>query len=374
MTKIFHFDGIIKNVSYHAQLNDGLPTYDFADFDINAVDSQGIIKLPHGLMGYSKWDSPVEGKSYPFARIYNTGGSANRPITIVPVLKDDGIDGRLEHIQYSTLSWMNLANVYIVFSFFDKAVALEKEHQHRLIKQQLNNEIIKLQIEKLIPYLSSAIHWNRSQFGDNFKSVYQKAIRAYEKISERTKVEVHPRDLKLAYINKMRNDCRKYEGISIDGLKSADIEKDRRLHENKYEEGQKSVFYLVDGYGGIYYATTNDVWREQNIFVIQETRYSNKGFLPPLHQIQDGLFRLIFFGNIDSLYRNGHQVKFQTRLSLFGKNVRDALYLPCDNKAFRSFVRKNKNTISNEEKKVLRLLRAETEANDGLVVEIREKQ
>lgn len=369
MTKNFHFDGIIQNVSYQPQLNDDLAIYEFSDFDVNTSTMQGVIKLPHEHLGYSIWNSPIQTKSYPFARIYNTYKPASRRITIVPVLKDNGTDGTLEYIQYSTLSWMNLANIYIVFAYFDKAVGF----QNKLTEQKLNNDIIKSQIEKLMSYHSSAIHWNRSQFGDNFKSIYKKAIHAYEKISENTKTEIHPREIKLDYINKMRMDCRKYEGISIDGLKRADIEKDRGLHKNRYEEAQKSVFYLIDGYGGVYYVTTKDVWRLRDAFIIQETRYSNKNFLPPIRQIQDGLFRLIFFGNIDVLYRNGHQVKFQPRLSLLGSTVNGTLYLPCNDKEFNAFVRKNRKAISDTDMDTLQKLRLEVEKNKSFVVEIGQK-
>lgn len=373
MTKNFHFDGIIKNVSYRPQLNENLAIYEFSDFDVNAVLPQGIIELPHERLSYSIWDSPIQSKSNPFARIYKTYEPVDRRITIVPVLRDDGMGGKLEHVEYATLSWMNVANVYIIFAYFDKAIGFKKDDQQKLIKQKLNNEIIKSQIEKLMPYHSSAIHWNRSQFGDQFKTIYKKAVRAYEKISENTQVEVYPRKKKLDFINQMRKDCRKYEGISIDGLKSADIKKDRGLHENKYEEGQKSVFYLIDGCGGVYYLTAKDVWRAWDTYVIQETRFARKGFLPSLDHIQDGLFRLVFFGNIDILYRNGHQIKFQPRLSLLGNTVNGTLYFPCKDREFNAFVRKNRNVITNNEIETLHKLRLEVEKNQQFVIEIAPK-
>jgi hypothetical protein len=373
MTKIFHFDGIIKNVSYDPQLSANLSTYQFSDFEINMADSQGIIKLPNERLAYSKWVSPTQEKSYSFSKIYNIYNPVSRRIIIVPVLKDSGADGKLEYMQYSTLSWMNLANVYIVFSYFDKTHTTQRKGRQILIKQELNNEIIRLQIEKLSPYHSSAIHWNRSQFGSRFKEIYKQAIRAYEKISVKTKVELHPRDIKLEHIDKMRKDCRKYEGISIDGLKSADIKNDRSLHENKYREASKSIFYLIDGYGGIYYLSAKDVWRLKDTFIIQETRYSNKNFLPPIRQIQDGLFRLIFFGNIDILYHNGHQVKFQPRLSLFGGAVNGTLYLPCTDKEFNTFARKNRKAISDTDMNTLQKLRVEVEKNQSFAVEIGQK-
>jgi len=96
--------------------------------------------------------------------------------------------------------------------------------------------------------------------------------------------------------------------------------------------------------------------------------------LPPIQHIQDGLFRLVFFGNIDVLYRNGHQIRFQARLSLFGNAVCGTLYLPCNDGEFNAFIRKNKNAISKDEMETIGKLRLEVEKNQGLVVEIGEKQ
>ena len=72
MTKNLHFDGIIKNVTYDPQINDDSMVY---DFEVNAVLPQGIIELPHERLGYSIWDSPIQSKSKPFARIYKTYGT-----------------------------------------------------------------------------------------------------------------------------------------------------------------------------------------------------------------------------------------------------------------------------------------------------------
>ena len=373
MTEIFHFDGIIKSFNYTPQINDDLTTYEFSDFDVNTVDRQGIIKLQHGNLGYSIWDSPLQSKFYPFARVYNTYGPISRSIAIIPVLRDDGADGKLEHIQYSALSWMNLANVYIVFAYFDEATRTPKVNQHKLINRKLNSETVRLQIERLMLYRSSALHWNCSQFGQNFKSIYKRAIRAYEKISRITKTKIHPNKIKLSYIDKLRADCQKYEGISIDGSKSTRFKNDKTLHENKYVEGRRNVFYLNDGLGGVYYLTAKDVWRSTSTYVIQETRIARKGFLPSLRQIQDGIFRLIFFGNIDTLYRNGYQVKFQPRLSLFGSKVNGTLFLPCKDKEFNVFVRKNKDSISKNELEILNKLRLEVEKNQCFALEIAQK-
>ncbi len=113
MTDTLHFTGFIKGVTYRIFLNDKLNVINLDDFDINQAKASGLIKSPTTEVAYSKWVSPKRTRSYPFARIYHTYDSS-KIITVIPVIKDEGKDGDRDRIQYSTISWMNLLNIYIV--------------------------------------------------------------------------------------------------------------------------------------------------------------------------------------------------------------------------------------------------------------------
>lgn len=110
MSDTLVFNGFIKDVRYHACLTDKLTSYDFSKFDINTAKTYGVIEFDCGEIAFSKWVSPKRTRSYPFERLYNTYNSS-KVLTIIPVIKDEGNDGDLDRIQYSTISWMNLLNV-----------------------------------------------------------------------------------------------------------------------------------------------------------------------------------------------------------------------------------------------------------------------
>jgi hypothetical protein len=80
-------------------------------FDVNESRAYGIIEAQNTEVAYSKWGSLKRTRSYPFARIYNTY-NASKILTIIPIIKDEGRDGDLDKLQYSTVSWMNLINIY----------------------------------------------------------------------------------------------------------------------------------------------------------------------------------------------------------------------------------------------------------------------
>ena len=120
MTKILHFTGFIKGVTYKTYLTNKLAEVDLSEFNVNTVYPYGLIKSPITEIAYSKWVSPKRTRSYPFARIYNTY-NLSKTLTIIPVIKDEGKDGDRDRIQYSTISWMNLLNVYIVLAYYETA-------------------------------------------------------------------------------------------------------------------------------------------------------------------------------------------------------------------------------------------------------------
>ncbi|MHC5851063.1 hypothetical protein [Nostoc sp. JL34] len=112
MAEVLHFTGFIKGVTSKTYLDDNLSKINLDVFDVNKERGYGLIKSPTTEIAYSKWVSPKRTRSYPFARIYNTYNSS-KVITIIPVIKDEGKDGDIDKIQSSTISWMNLLNIYI---------------------------------------------------------------------------------------------------------------------------------------------------------------------------------------------------------------------------------------------------------------------
>ena len=150
MAENLHFTGYIKGVKYKACLTGKLVKT--LEFDINQASAYGIIQADNTEVAYSKWVSPKRTRSYPFARIYNTY-NASKILTIIPVFKDEGKDGDLDKLQYSTISWMNLLNIYIVLGYYEDAKKSYKEgqaHKNKLTNQQLNNGFVKSQIKEII--------------------------------------------------------------------------------------------------------------------------------------------------------------------------------------------------------------------------------
>jgi hypothetical protein len=372
MKATLSFQGFVKDVSYQAYLASDLIPYAFNEFDVNKAKSFGMINHPNGPIAYSKWTSPKRTRTYPFARLYNTY-NAPKILTIIPIMKDEGLDGDLDKIQYSTISWMNLLNVYIVLAYYeraDKNRSSKQRSRHKLTNQGLNSRSVNDQISAISAYKQSALHWNRTLFENHFTEIYEKAIESYENIASKAKVKVHSRETKVQYLNAIKQDYQLFRDISLKGSQGAAARESKTLHAKEYlTEGGKSIFFIENYLGGIYHLTADEVLREKGKYIIQESKNSTKRFLPSVSDIKDGLFKLILFANLHSLKMAEREVKFSTRLKLTGYGVKGRLQLPSQKTDLDNFVLVNKVTKPHLE--ILNKLNLEATRNKNLTIEVR---
>ena len=372
---ILHFEGYIKDVQYKAFLTKELFPYPVETFNVNASKAYGKIILPDGEVSYSKWVSPKRTRTYPFERLYNIFNSPMR-ITIIPVIKDEGADGDLDKIQYSTISWMNLLNIYIILAYYDHASKNMRSLQvnkQKLTNHKYNESIVREQLLKISHYKQSALHWNRSLIENDFYSTYQKAVNSYELISLKSGVRIHDPKIQEHYLTTVFKDFQKFRDISLHNSKSASKRESRTEHILEYlSDGVKATIEIINYLGGVYYLTVDEVVMDENgdSIIIQESKNSSKGFIPSLSDIKDGLFKLILFSNLDHLKLNSVAMEYKTRLKLTGKKVNGKLEMPCEERTLNDFLEENKNNCSLTEENVIRKLNMETGYNARLYIQI----
>ena len=368
-----NFEGFIKDVQYKAFLAEDLRQHDYESFDVNKVTTSGKIIFPNGEFAYSKWVSPKRTRSYPFERLYNTFNSPMR-LTVIPILKDEGLDGDLGRIQYSTISWMNLLNIYIVLAYYDKAVKNVRSLQvskSKITNQEFNVNIVNEQMSRISQYKQSALHWNRSLVEKSLVDIYKLALDSYEKISIETGVKVHDRSTQEQYLEKIMRDFENFKNISLSGSKSASVRETQTSHGFEYlTDGVKATFQIKNYLGGIYYLTADEVIQSNDVYIIQESKNATMGFLPSSSDIKDGLFKLILYSNLDTLRLDSKPVNFESCLKLTGKKVSGSLTMPCDENLITHFLNNNQGNYTEKEAQTLTKLNQEASNNKKLLIEI----
>ena len=374
MTSILHFTGFIRSIRYRACLAEELIRVSFAEFDINQSRSFGIIQVDDIELAYSKWVSPKRTRSYPFARIYNTYNSA-KALTIIPVIKDEGKDGDLDKLQYSTISWMNLLNIYIVLGYYEDAEKSRKKNQinkDKLSNQRFNNEFVKAQIQEIAEFRQSALHWNRNLFEERFTNIFRQALDSYQLISNHTYVQIHSHAGMEKYLQAISHDFEEFKNLSLKGSQGASVREAAISHALEHlVDGMKATFCIENYLGGIYYLTPDEICHVNDVYIIQESKNSTKKALPDLADIQDGLFKVILYSNLDSLELNGQRVEFSAKLSLTGRGIRNRVRFPCSEEALEEFLQSNSGVFKKREQNIIRKLSVETQRNENLEIEIK---
>ncbi|MBL7989820.1 MAG: hypothetical protein JNN25_00145 [Candidatus Kapabacteria bacterium] len=372
--QILTLHGFIKDVTYQAHLTNRLEEYDFAHFDINAASTSGVILHEQQQLAFSKWVSPKRTRSYPFERIYNTL-NAQKIVTIIPIIKDEGKDGDLDKIQYSTFSWMNLLNVYVVLAFYDSAeknLAPQQAHRHKITSQRFNAAFVNEQLQEIMHYRQSALHWNRTLLENRFITTFERALASYQQISEATGVSMNPRKSLKSYLASIQADFEQFKKQSLKASESASKREIQTTHKHEFLETATKAKLVIKNYlGGEYFLTADEIlleWHKgQKRLIIQESKNTGQSLLPSVSDIKDGLFKLVLYSNLDSISLAEEKISFATRLYLSGKcNGRITLHT-ASGQDFTAFFSKNPS-LTTAQKELLLTLQKEAQANNLEIV------
>lgn len=365
-----HLRGIARNIKYKPCLGVPLTTFDINTFNSNERQGFGIISLGEqgNSLGFSKWVSPKRTRSYPFARIYNTYHLPKK-VTIIPIIKDEGMGGDNDRINFITFSWMNLLNVYIILTWYEDAKA-HRSSKDKITSQRMNNEYVKDKLIEISSYHQTALHWNTMHFETGFEDIFKRAVESYQNISRRVHARVHPPELHLKVLEQYRQSGKfnkdDFKLYSLPGsLSAAQRELSTRHELENLIDGKKGFFSIINWLGGEYHLTADEVYLKDGRVVIQESKNTTRARLPSRSDIQDGLFKLILFANLDELYLADDKIGFVTRLKLTG-NFRGSLVLPYQAAELGNFCQEN--IFSGSERLTLDLLTKEVTHNPGLEV------
>src|SRR5215213_6108034 len=158
------------------------------NFDINSAKSSCVISSGQNRLAISKWVSPKRTRSYPYERVYNTF-SVSKRITVIPVVKDEGVSGDRDFLQWDTVSLMSLLDVYVILAYYDTA----EKHRVRagkITNQKFDNKFILSKINEISNYHSSALHWNLREL-KSLSQILEKARESYRKISAQNNLDFH---------------------------------------------------------------------------------------------------------------------------------------------------------------------------------------
>lgn len=373
----------IENLKYRAgklMKDNRLKEYNLDNFDINEAAASGIVEInKNNKIAYSKWVTPKRTRSYPFARIYDTYSYGGKRVTVIPVIKDEGIGASKnksnnDRINFITLSWMNLTNIFVILAWYSDA---EKKNQYRITNQKFDIDYVKNKIREISEYQFDAHHWNNEHFSKDFRNVYEKAVISYEDISKKFKVKLHNSAEHKSFLNKIIDeensnviDLKKFASKTLEKSRLAAAREIVVKHKHEYlsKDNEKFVFEIKNNLGGSYYLTADEIIinEEKKEIIILESKNATIDKLPKLADIKDGLFKILLFSQIKVIYLEDIEYSYKVKLRLTG-NISTKLILPNNKITISKFV--EIENISDSDRLSINILNEEAVEN-GYQVEI----
>lgn len=218
----------------------------------------------------------------------------------------------------------------------------------------------------------TALHWNTTHFQKDFCTIYLNAVDSYEKISQSKAVALHSRSKHLEVLERFKNNGT----FNIETFKQATLLNSfaaanrEVLTTHAFEhlgDGSKGIFSISNYLGSEYHLTADEIYEEDNRVIIQESKNSSNGKLPAEDDIKDGLFKLILFANLETLFLADIQIEFVARLKMTG-NIEGYIHLPNTEAEIQSFC--GLNNFNKRQIKLVELLNRESSSNSRLSIVI----
>jgi len=287
----------LENLKFKATLLPKLKESDINYFVSGklARSASYILNYQNNSFGISQWVSPKRTRSYPYARVYDTMSQQIR-VTIIPFIKDEGFDGDRDFIQWDTVSLMSLLNVYVLLGYYYKAEKSLK-YENKITNQVLDYQYLKEQLDKLINYKSSALHWNLSQL-DNSSEVAQKCKNRYQTISEHLGVRMHSIEGIDKRIAVLREGAKEFKNLSRSLAIDAQSREFQTAQPKEKLTGEKAKIIIKNYLGGLYYLTVDEaIIKNDKLFLI-EKKHSKNSLFPSIADIKDGIVKMMLFVNL----------------------------------------------------------------------------
>ena len=291
----------ITGIEYDPLLCSDLESFYYGEFGAALSNETTFILRTdsNAQLALSWWVSPKRTRSYPYTRVYNTLGFAGKRVTIIPVIKDEGQQGDRDFLQWDTISLMSLLDVNVIISYYIDA-SRSGRYANKITDQKFDIEHVTGEIDRLMSYQSSALHWNMKQV-ENIGEIGTQALDAYSAISERLGVQMHSRSSAERRINQIRVGHEAFRDLSRASAQQAQHRETITVQPKESVTGIKGKLTIKNYLGGYYYFTCDEVEIYEAEIHLIEAKHTRTARLPSREDIKDGVLKMILYTNLKHL-------------------------------------------------------------------------
>ena len=314
----------IRQIRYTPTLCSKLETYHVNNLSKALSTGSCFLRMDNNnVFSMSRWVSPKRTRTYPYVRVYDTLSFSGKRVTVIPVFKDEGLNGDRDFLQWDTVSLMSLLGVYVIIGYYiDAEYNYGYEYGLKITNQQFDISYIERKLRELLSYQSDALHWNLKQL-ENIGEIGKIAINAYNRISDSLGIPMHSfrsADRKLTILRQQS------EIFKQASRRSATLAQNRDSQMvNPYEQisGHKGTITIINYLGGEYHLSADEIWvLNSNTVRIVEAKHTtdtNK-VLPSINDIKDALVKMILYTNLEEITIEGQHYNHESVIKLTSVN------------------------------------------------------
>jgi hypothetical protein len=315
--------GDIEKVEYKQLVNDNLKTSKLENFDINQSQGAFLLNNDKETIAVSRWITPKRTRSYPYERVYDTLAADGRKVTIIPVVKDEGLGGARDFLQWDTISLLSLLDVHVILAYYDSAEKNTKRND-QITSQKLDNTYILSRLKEIFEFKGTTREWNERET-KQLKPMFEKAKTSYKQISKTTKTYLHD-ETALDELIKYAETPEKF--IEFSRLK-AQTAQNREFETLQPKEAlssdTKAKVTINNALFGKYFFTCDETKIEGKTLYLIEAKHSQRAKFPSKNDIKDGLLKLMVYTNLTNVKVGKLPFKLRVMIRLTSNQLKGSI-------------------------------------------------
>jgi hypothetical protein len=315
--------GAVEKIKYKQFVNDNLRTSKLENFDVNTSQGAFVLDNDKEKIAVSRWLSPKRTRSYPYERVYDTLAFAGKKVAIIPVVKDEGLGGERDFLQWDTISLLSLLDVHVVLAFYSEAEKNTKRND-QITSQKLDNNYILSRLKEVFAFQGTPREWNERE-AKQLKVVFEKAKSAYAEISKATKTYLHDTTA-LDELIKYAETPEKFIEFSRTKAQAA---QQREFETEQPKEAlstdTKAKVTINNALFGKYFFTCDETKIEAKTVYLIEAKHSERAKFPSKNDIKDGLLKMMLYTNLTSVKVGKNPFAARVMIRLTSKQLKGSI-------------------------------------------------
>jgi len=336
--------GSVERIKYKQFVNDKLRESRFESFDINK--SQGAFLLNNGkeTIAVSRWISPKRTRSYPYERVYDTLAHSGKKVAIIPVVKDEGLGGERDFLQWDTISLLSLLDVQVILAYYDSAEKNTKRAD-QITAQKFDNNYILSRLSEIFEFKGTPREWNERET-KQLKNIFEKAKLSYQKIGKETNTYLHD-PTTLNELIKFAETPQKF--LEFSRNKSQKAQAREFITEQPKEalsSDTKAKVTINNALFGKYFFTCDETKIEDKTVYLIEAKHSVRAKMPSKNDIKDGFIKMMLYTNLQNVKVGTKPFALKVQIRLTANQLKGSINSDANDEDVNKFLTENAFTAN----------------------------